>query len=149
MGMLDKNNKSQDTALTQADEQCLAADSAVNSALRELGKAYFEAYKDNAEVEYAEKVTDIKNSMEKAKLWRQYRLSLEGKTKCEKCGAIITADSIFCNKCGEKIPVWNFSQLGVGTVNIGAATSLNTCPTCGRQLPSGASFCEMCGCKIR
>ena len=69
-----------------------------------------------------------------------------GKTLCEHCGAIITSDSAFCNKCGGKIEPRDFSAIGAGPDEHEAMQSL--CPTCGSPLVEGAVFCEKCGNRV-
>lgn len=122
-------------AIAQADSSCAAADAALSEALKALGQMCFEANENDPDSDYAAKVAEIKRCIEKAKLCRQYRLSLEGKALCESCGAVVTADSLFCNMCGAKMARRDFS-------------SLNVCPSCGRPYPQGAAFCEMCGYKL-
>lgn len=44
---------------------------------------------------------------------------------CPQCGARLSADSKFCNKCGAKIK--------------------STCPGCGAAITPGSKFCSQCG----
>ena len=53
--------------------------------------------------------------------------------KCEKCGAKITADMMFCGECGH--PVKN--------ENIGS-----NCPKCGNPIATDDMFCGECGYKL-
>lgn len=128
---------------------CRDAEAAVNTAIQELGKAYYEGNKDNEDSEYYEQIVSIKKYIDKAKLWNLYRLSLDGKTKCEKCGAILTDDSVFCNKCGSPIEASDFSSLMRAGYNTTGASNAAVCPVCGRPIAAGAIFCESCGTKIQ
>lgn len=132
--------------IQQADHNCSEAESAANTAMLALGKKYYEENKENSASEYAEQISEVTACLKKESLWKQYRLTLEGKMKCEKCGAIITSDSAFCNKCGTSIEPLDFSSLGLKTPD--TTTTSNSCPSCGAPLISDAMFCEKCGHKI-
>lgn len=134
--------------VVQADASCQEAENVVRSALQELGSTYFEAHKDDPEAEYSEMIAQIKKNMEMETLWRQYRLSLDEETQCVECGTIVTSDSLFCKKCGSKIPAWDFSSLGVKPPEAESAPAANVCHVCGRPLVPGAMFCEMCGTRV-
>ena len=136
------------TPMLQADQNCQNAKKEVADAFLALGHAYYEANKDNSASEFAEQLLDIKDKIEKETLWNQFRLSLEGKTKCEHCGMIITSDSAFCNKCGGKIAPRDFSAIVVTQNQQDTTPSQNVCPTCGSPLIAGAAFCEKCGTRV-
>lgn len=154
VGVFDGKRQMQEVTTTQspeiirADTVCYEANQAVKNAIQELGKAYFEANKNNSESEYFARVKQIQKCMDNEKLCHQYRLSLEGKTQCEKCGAVITSDSAFCNKCGSTMTQWDFSSLTGGVFQMGSASNIGLCPTCGKPLAAGAAFCEVCGTKV-
>ena len=135
-------------AVLQADQSCKAAKDAVKEAIQALGGMYFEANQNNEESEFYSQIAKVKECMEKEKLWHLYRLSLEGKTQCDSCGAIITADSAFCNKCGAGIESRDFSLIGISQIQSDNNMSSNVCPSCGSPLVSGAIFCEKCGYKV-
>lgn len=136
--------------IQQAEQKCRNAENAVNDALLALGKQVYESAKEKTDSEFGEQISQVTESIKKSELWKQYRLALEGKMKCEKCGAIITSDSVFCNKCGTSIAPLDFSSLGLNasTPATSSATPNNVCPSCGATLVEGAAFCEKCGNKI-
>lgn len=170
------NNYKGEGAMINVDKCWEDAKNEIENSYLELGKKYFEANKDNEKDPFAEQLDVIKTMYEKEKLWHQYKLKQEGKLLCESCGAIITDDSLFCNKCGAKIPEFDFSiilpegepeeepaaeenvavvaptpEVAPAPVVIQpvAAPVANICPTCGRELPSYAMFCEDCGTKVK
>lgn len=49
-------------------------------------------------------------------------------TVCPSCGAGLSADSKFCNKCGAKV--------------------ISVCPGCGAPLTPGSKFCSQCGTQL-
>jgi ribosomal protein L40E len=158
MGLFDNHQKQQNTTtvsiapnqslIQQVDQKCLEASNAVKFAISELGRNYYEKNKENTNSEYSSQISDIRSLIEKETLWNQYRLSLEGKTLCEHCGAIITSDSAFCNKCGGSIKPRDFSALGINQAQPSSNTIQNVCPACGSPLTEGAAFCEKCGQKL-
>lgn len=141
-------NQEPSLAILQADQSCKAAKDAVMHALQSLGRMYFEANQNNTESEFYSQITNVKEYMEKEKLWNLYRLSLQDKTQCDKCGAVITADSAFCNKCGAGIKPRDFSAIGISQLQTNNDISSNACPSCGSPLVDGAMFCEKCGHKL-
>ena len=141
-------NQGVTSAISQADQRCKAAEDAVKEALQSLGKMYFEANQNNTESEFYSQISTVKECMEKEKLWHLYRLSLQDKTQCDSCGAIITADSAFCNKCGSGIKPRDFSVIGISQIQSNNNISANVCPSCGSPLVAGAMFCEKCGNKL-
>lgn len=142
-----------DNKIREAETGWMNAQKAINDATFELGKAYFEANKDNTASEFATKIDVIKNKTKEEYIWHQYRLSLDGKRLCESCDSIITFDSAFCNRCGAAVTLIDFSEI-LGTTmekknqsEIGSE-QLTCCQKCGKKLVEGAMFCETCGTKI-
>lgn len=141
-------NQKQSSAIFQADQNCKAAEDTVREAVQSLGRMYFEANQDNKESEFYSQISSVKECIEKEKLWYLYRLSLEDKTQCDSCGAVITADSAFCNKCGASIEPRDYSIIGLSQMQPNNNISSDVCPSCGNPLVAGAMFCEKCGCKL-
>lgn len=133
----------QNPAIAQADEGCRKAGAAVTDALLALGRAYFEANRENPESEHREEIARIAADMDMEKLWRQYRLSLEDQALCESCGTVVSADSAFCKKCGAPMQVLDFSALGIEP-----ASDAPVCKSCGAPIAEGSAFCESCGAKV-
>lgn len=66
------------------------------------------------------------------------KLALQGLRKCDKCGNVLVLDSMFCNKCGEKLEPMQTST----------GSSGRHCPKCGNPVGSDEAFCSSCGNKI-
>lgn len=132
-----------DPAIAKADEGCRKAEAAVTDALLALGRAYFEANRENQEAEHCEEIARIAEAIDRQKLWRQYRLSLGGELLCESCGTVVSSDSAFCKKCGSPMKPWDFSALDVE-----AAPGAPVCKSCGAPLAADSAFCEACGAKV-
>lgn len=134
-----------DNLLKQVNE----AKEETSKAIMTLGQAFFEATKDAPLPEYSEQIASIKACIDKEKLLTQYKLSFEGKMLCEACGQTIPADSVFCNKCGEKITPPDFSSLEPPKTQEPAPVAQNVCPNCGAALVGDAAFCEKCGTNLQ
>ncbi len=68
-----------------------------------LGKAYFEAHKDDEENDHIEDIRKIDSYERDIKALRSQVQSIQGKKVCPDCGAEIAAESKFCKNCGAKI----------------------------------------------
>ena len=134
--------------IAKAEDGYRSACLASRDAIRELGRAVYEAEKDISGSQYRVNIEKIAQSFENEKLWQLYGLSIEGKTLCESCGSVITSDSAFCNKCGATVPQWDFSAIIGDAPMQETATTTGMYPNCGSPLPDGAVFCEKCGTKI-
>ena len=138
--------------IREAENGWMSAKKEIDDAVFELGKAYFEANKDNTESEFGTQIQTINDKIKREYLWHQYRLSLEGQRMCDSCKSFITSDSAFCNRCGAPVKPIDFSVI------LGAAQGDSTqgnesgqvrvCPNCGRKLVEDAVFCEGCGTKV-
>lgn len=145
----EKNSNNKSNLFSKAEEGLKVAKENTKSSIFELGEAYYAANKDKEDGEFFSLVSKVKECVEKEKLWKLYQLDLEEKTQCEHCGAIITSDSAFCNKCGGAIKPRDFSSIIKKDEPIPEDNNTtNTCPVCGNISPEGAIFCEKCGTKI-
>lgn len=138
--------------IREAENGWMSAKKAIDDAVYELGKAYFEANKDNTESKFGTQIQTINDKMNREYLWHQYRLSLEGQRMCDSCKSFITSDSAFCNRCGAPVKPIDFSViLGAAqgdSTQGNASGQVRVCPNCGRKLVEDAVFCEGCGTKV-
>lgn len=102
--------------------------------LKALGEMCYRAQKDGTSVDYAEKVNEI-DILETAleNLQKQYN-TLKGIAICPNCQAEVSAESLFCSSCGNKME---------------KEEKVVTCVSCGAKLEDGARFCVNCGTKIQ
>ena len=142
--------------IREAENGWMAAKQAIDAATLELGRAYFEANRENTDSEFATQVETVNRRIKEEYLWHQYRLSLDGQRMCDSCKSFITSDSAFCNRCGATVAPIDFSPITgaanstqpVAPVNQIPANPVLNCPKCGKKLLEGARFCEACGTKI-
>ncbi len=89
------------------------------------------------ETPYEEKLIQLKKISQNQELTEKRKLASQGLRKCESCGNVIVLDSIFCNKCGEKLPELFPEETGK-----------LICAKCGMEYEEGNAFCAGCGAKL-
>lgn len=67
-----------------------------------MGKAYYEAHKDDADTEDIS-VTQVTEALAEIEKMKKDLLSLKGVIVCPACNAEIQAEDAYCKKCGVKI----------------------------------------------
>jgi len=80
--------------------QITAQKTALSKLYKDLGKAYYEAHKE--EVMFAEKIVAINEVMNKIGELDTRLEDILKVERCAECGELISKDSVFCNKCGAK-----------------------------------------------
>ncbi len=70
---------------------------------REIGRAYYEAHKEDITKEFPEQMSEIENAEKMIADLEKRIAELRGTKKCDACGNSVPDDSIFCPKCGAKL----------------------------------------------
>ncbi len=70
---------------------------------REIGRAYYEAHKEDLTKEFPEQMDAIINAEKMIKDLEKRISELRGTQKCVSCGNDVPDDSVFCPKCGAKM----------------------------------------------
>ena len=68
-----------------------------------IGRAYYEANKENASEKDAAQFRVITEAMEEIKRMNQQVLDIQGVVQCPGCGKKVPAGNAFCSDCGTKI----------------------------------------------
>lgn len=68
-----------------------------------LGRAYYEANKDSADVREEEQFRVIKEAIEEIGRMNQQVLDIQGVVQCPNCGKKVPAGTSYCSDCGRKI----------------------------------------------
>ena len=92
--MTEKTRIKREIAMIEAD---------INNSYIEIGKKYFETISNEPPEEY---VFDVENIISKNKQLEDAKRSLmelEDKHNCPSCGASVTKEQLFCDKCGYKL----------------------------------------------
>ena len=70
-----------------------------------LGKAYFDAHKENGDDSFKDQIATIEESLNKIKKLERQIGEIKGIRKCPNCGLEVTKEAAFCSACGTAIPV--------------------------------------------
>ena len=68
-----------------------------------LGRAYYDANKDNASEKDVEQFRVITEAMEEIERMSQQVLDIQGVAQCPNCGKKVPVDNSFCSACGTKL----------------------------------------------
>jgi len=68
-----------------------------------LGRAYYEANKDNASEKDVAQFAVITEAMEEIKRMNQQVMDIQGVLQCPNCGKKVPAGNAFCSDCGAKM----------------------------------------------
>ncbi|MCM1193301.1 MAG: zinc ribbon domain-containing protein [Muribaculaceae bacterium] len=143
MGLLDGRKAQADTVspeIAEFDRQTAILEKKKQEVIITVGQLYADA--NNAEqaagTVFEEPLKEIQRIKEELIVLEKRKLAAQGLRKCEKCGNILVLDSVFCNKCGEKL-----EELFSGTQQ-----NPYVCAKCGTPYNEGAVFCTGCGNKL-
>lgn len=122
------------TEIAKLNSQISDEEKALDKTFQELGKAYFEAHKDDAEEALKGFVESINSSNEAIAEYKKEIALIKGVTNCPACGAEVPSGAAFCNFCGHKMEAPE-------------APAQRTCANCGAAIAENAAFCNVCGTK--
>lgn len=135
-----------DTATSETgecDKAIAELDRKSEALITEIGQLYVRnnTVESSSGTPFEEPMKALKETAERKEALFKKKLALQGQRMCENCGNVLSIDSLFCNKCGEKLePIQ-----AAGTQN---TASGGFCPKCGAELEEGSVFCIKCGNKI-
>lgn len=110
---------------------------AIIQAYTEIGRAYYEAHKDDPNAENIEKLNAVTEAFDRIHQYKEKIKEITGVIKCPNCGADVPHSSLFCNACGVRIPRENVTPASTGETKV--------CPSCGTDVPVDNKFCTVCG----
>lgn len=136
-----KKHTEMERKMEQCDWQLGQLEEQRKDCLMEIGRLY--ACKTTVEqaagTPYEEMITELDRIETRRELLEKRKLAFRNQRKCEKCGAILNLDSVFCNKCGEKLE----------EIAPEVLTDEPLCPNCKQPIEEGSTFCTYCGASIR
>lgn len=107
-----------------------------NKLVSQLGERYVELnYDKDGDYFAADIVKDIRSMDNRIALLNDQQYAFYGIRLCEKCGAELSIDSSFCNKCGAT----------QGELRKEVIYANGKCPKCGNHINAGDAFCLSCG----
>lgn len=81
-------------------------------------------------------ILEVNEVNEQIETLSKKKLFMEGMRMCERCKAILPANSMFCNRCGRKLEELSEEITGC------------YCKKCGYELEEESIFCPNCGKKV-
>ena len=79
------------------------ANAKINDALITLGKAYYDAHKNDQETEFKDLFEEIHKAHRMIKKCQEEIQKIKNIKICEKCGEEVFADATYCSHCGAKL----------------------------------------------
>lgn len=128
------------TQVTELERQLQELEQRNSGVIMQIGKTFAE--KNDATsakgTPYEAMLTELAEIANEKDILEKRKLAVQGLRKCEKCGNILALDSLFCNKCGEKLEELFPEETVQG----------NVCRQCGTPYEEDAMFCATCGNKL-
>lgn len=144
MGLFDGKNNNQmpvvSPEVAEIDRQIVFLEQKRFELIQKIGQLYVENNDCHsaAGTIYETSMQELEKMDVEAVNLEKRKLAVQGLRKCEHCGHILELDSVFCNKCGQKL-----EELFTGTPQ-----NPNVCNKCGKAYADGAVFCTNCGNKL-
>lgn len=143
----DVAKKARDLAdITSLNSQIKACNDNIDRLYREIGKQYFNEYKDKESDElYLEKIQLIQSDFGRINDLSDEIARIKGNVKCKSCKAYVDAKAVFCPSCGEKLesmpidPQSDYNEV---------ESVKRVCPECNKELEAESTFCIYCGAKL-
>lgn len=123
--------------------QITSQEDVIRDTYLEIGRAYFEANRENLDAPYLELGDKILAAQAVIEEKKQKIREIKGIKLCTNCNAEIPLNAAFCANCGSKVEV--------PVALAPAAEESQTvphCPVCNAELPPDSAFCTSCGHKI-
>ncbi len=131
------------TELAKLNSKVHDYESMVKDLHMQIGKAYYEANRENPAPEYMGLFQQVINAQGEAERCREEIAQIKGLRSCISCGSDIPNNSTFCPACGTKNEI-----IDVVVSQPQAAVDSVLCSGCGANLPSDTMFCPNCGNKM-
>lgn len=150
-----------------------AANAKINDSLITLGKAYYDAHKNDSDTEFQSLFEEIRKAHQTIKKCQEEIQKIKNIKICEKCGKEVSADAIYCSHCGAKLQNSDYNaakqtdepDVDVENVDVkenSEQSSQDTasdqsqpqqrtkiCPSCGQELEEDAEYCTKCGSSMK
>lgn len=148
----DKTKKMGEKSKVKTEINKLEAE--INNGYHAIGKKYFEINAGSPSGEYAGTINEIKAKLERLDKFKLLLASYEDKQPCANCGAEVSKEQKFCDKCGAKVVfieppiIEGFNDAPQAPPPAPNAAVSGVCANCGASLAPNQKFCDKCGTKI-
>jgi DNA-directed RNA polymerase subunit RPC12/RpoP len=142
MDIFDKLGKkiNETTHIVKLNGMIADEENRIAECFRQMGKICFEKYSENPDSSITDFVTQVNEAKSKINDYTEQVKKLKGFYTCEKCGAEIPPNNLFCSGCGAKVEI-------AQPIN-DAKNSDGNCASCGVKMPENMAFCTNCGAKV-
>lgn len=124
----------------------------INDTYLQIGKLYMELHASDSEEAFQGMVQTIVEAQGKIKEYKAQIQEIKGVVRCEKCGAEVSKEAVFCPVCGVKMPEIVSEETEKTEVEADAQAQEpvveKKCANCGAVLGNDALFCSECGTKV-
>lgn len=107
----------------------------------QIGRLYVSKYGNNADPDFVGLISTTKEAEKNIINYRQQIQNIKGLVRCEKCGAEIPNNVLFCNACGASVAPSN----AYAPTNQPVNPNLVQCTGCGQMVSKDLKFCTACG----
>lgn len=123
----------------------------INEAIKEVGKIYYESYRNEEHYKLLPICNMIDESYKVISICEKQIMLLKGIQICQNCKATLDLESLFCNKCGTKLDAVEEIKMTEKVESPKQSTSVELvkCHECGSTMPSDLAFCTNCGVKMK
>ncbi len=138
------------TETTQLNSKISAEDKKIKNLYFEIGEKYASIHKDDFEEVFKEHFDKINECHAKIEEYKQQIEEIKGIRHCEKCGAEMPQESIFCSSCGTALPEKPKEETPEPEEKVKEDPEKQKsfeCKECEAELLEGVLFCPHCGTK--
>lgn len=132
---------------TKLNGEISAEEKKICGIYQNIGQKYYELHGDEPDGEFIEFINEIKESLDKIELAKEEIQRLKGKRNCSNCGAEHEIDTLFCSKCGFKMPPIEKPAEIIENQET-EEVHKKVCSKCNEVLEDEALFCPSCGTKV-
>ena len=143
MGLFDKKDTKVSPEVAECDRYLSQLEENRKVVIYNIGAKYIQNNKpeDAIGTVYEAEIKELARLEAEKALTEKRKLAVQGLRQCEHCGAILVLDSLFCNKCGQKLENEPIEE-------VNPIIEQNVCSKCGASYEEGAIFCTSCGNKL-
>lgn len=129
------------TELAKVNSQITETQRAIDLLLAQLGKAVYESGEQSLADRFCAVWSELTNKYATIQSLNQEKMKIKNVSICEECGSEIATDTLFCQKCGNKVKVIESVDVSVGA----GSSGMLFCAHCGKPIQQDTVFCPNCG----